>query len=311
MLDSGNLSLPIACTSKVQARIAVVGEIIWDIFQDSTCLGGAPLNFSVNCRRLGHSPLLLSAVGTDELGQRAVREIAALGLEVGQLQRSTQWKTGTASVKVDAQGLPTFHIDRPAAYDDLSLSDQHIGRLRQFDPSWLYFGTLFPSLHGPRVVLDQLMQALPRANRFYDVNLRSGFDSPDLIATLIAQADVVKLNETEAEVISRLFGLPSDLESFCRNGSERFGWKAVCITLGEQGCAILRGHEFCRAEGLPVRVADTVGAGDAFAAALLHGLVQQWPVVDIAQFANRVGALVASRTGAIPAWDLAEVTVRR
>ena len=307
MIDSSNLTLPIQKTGETATlQIVVVGEVLWDILDDSTCLGGAPLNFSVHCKRLGHKPLLLSAVGSDELGERALREIAEMGLDITQIRRSTKWKTGTASVTVNENGQPSFHIQRPAAYDDIQLSESEVQSLRQPEPSWLYFGTLFPSLAKPRATLEQLLQALPNTKRLYDLNLRPGFDSPDLIRTLIAQADVVKLNDSEAQVIGTLFELPSDLELFCRTGSERFGWTAVCVTLGAGGCAVLRDGEFFRGEGFPVCVADTIGAGDAFAAALLHGLVQHWPIAHIAHFANRLGALVASRTGAIPDWDIAD-----
>jgi fructokinase len=306
MNDSYDLIVPINETG-ARVNLVVVGEVLWDILKQTTCIGGAPLNFSVHCRRLGHRPLLISAVGNDDLGERALAEIASTGLPLDYIQRSNTWKTGTASVTMDANGQPNFLIQRPAAYDDVRLSDTILSVLQELEPSWLYFGTLFPSQPKPKKVLERLLQALPNARRFYDVNLRPGFESPELIAALIAEANVVKLNQTEAQVISRLFGLPADLEAFCRAGANRFGWTSVCVTLGADGCALFSNGEFHRAEGLRVRVADTVGAGDAFAAALLHGLVQHWPIAQIAQFANRVGALVASRTGAIPDWHLAEV----
>ena len=154
--------------------------------------------------------------------------------------------------------------------------------------------------------LQQLLEALPNARRFYDLNLRSGFERAELVSELIAAAHVVKLNESEARVVSALFGLPGEPEGLCRQGAERFGWRAACVTLGERGCAIFDDGEFVHAEGHSVEVADTVGAGDAFAAAFLHGLLNGWPAEKIAGFANRVGALVASRPGAIPAWSVAE-----
>jgi fructokinase len=83
----------------------------------------------------------------------------------------------------------------------------------------------------------------------------------------------------------------------------------VCVTRGENGCCLWRSDEFAEHPGLHVHVADTVGAGDAFSAALLHGLDQEWPLAEVAAFANRVGALVASRPGAIPAWTEAEARI--
>jgi fructokinase len=284
----------------------VVGEVLWDVFPDSVRLGGAPLNFAVHAKRLGHYPILISSLGDDELGRKAACEIAAFGLDISMLRRSERFGTGTASVTVDDTGQPTFRIARPAAYDDLCLTSNELRMLSQLKPSWFYYGTLFPSTPNGKASLQQLLNALPNASRFYDVNLRSGFDSPELVAELIAAANVVKLNESEAHTLGSILGLPHELESFCRMGAERFGWCAVCITLGERGCAMFDRGRFVLSEGYAVQVADTVGAGDAFAAAFLHGLVNCWPVSDIAQFANRVAALVVGRPGAIPEWSIAE-----
>jgi fructokinase len=151
---------------------------------------------------------------------------------------------------------------------------------------------------------------LPDATRFYDVNLRAGFDSMELVSELLAAAQVVKLNQSEAQTVARHIGLPVELEPFCRFALARFGWSAVCVTLGENGCALFDGIDFVQAEGEKVKVADTVGAGDAFAAAFVHGLTEHWPASKIAHFANRIGALVASRAGAIPDWNLLEMVTR-
>ncbi len=287
----------------------IVGEVLWDIFPHSARLGGAPLNFSAHLRRLGLNPILVSAVGRDQSGERAAREIAALGLDVRMLRRSERWPTGSARVAVDAGGQPAFRIERPAAYDDLQLAESELEALGALKPSWFYYGTLFPSTPEGKATLDQLLKAIPGAIRFYDVNLRPGFESQALVAELLALADVVKLNESEAQSVGRHLGLPIDPEGFCRTGAARFGWRAACVTLGERGCAILNGSDFVRAQGETITVADTVGAGDAFAAAFVHGLEERWPVRWIARFANRVGALVASRAGAIPEWSLVETAL--
>jgi fructokinase len=118
----------------------------------------------------------------------------------------------------------------------------------------------------------------------------------------------VKLNERELHFVHDRLELPAGPEAFCRTGAQRYGWKAVCVTFGAGGCAVLVGDDYATAPGLPVTVADPVGAGDAFSAALLHGLVSHWPVAHIARFSNRVGALVAGRHGAIPDWTPEDVT---
>ena len=138
------------------------------------------------------------------------------------------------------------------------------------------------------------------------MNLRPGADSPELVKHLLERADVVKLNEEELSRVHEFSSLPSSIEGFCRDGAARYGWRAVAVTLGARGCALLAHENYVEERGCPVEVADTVGAGDAFAAAFMHGLSLSRPLREVAAFANRVGALVASRHGAIPDWTLEE-----
>jgi len=165
---------------------------------------------------------------------------------------------------------------------------------------------MFASRPDGRAALDRLLDALPTATRFYDLNLRPGNYSVQLVIEMLELADVVKLNEEELGMVRKFTPLPSEIEAFCREGSKRYGWKAVCVTLGARGCAMLCGDEYIEAAGNAINVADPVGAGDAFAAAFLHGLISDWPVAKTAAFANCVGALAASRHGAIPDWTVKE-----
>jgi len=110
-------------------------------------------------------------------------------------------------------------------------------------------------------------------------------------------------------VIARMFGTRhASLEEFCRDYADLYKWAGVCVTRGSAGCALLMNGKYIEAPGYPVQVVDTVGSGDAFAAAFLHGLDNGWPTPDIGNFANRVGALVASRRGAIPDWTISEAS---
>ena len=280
--------------------IAVLGEVLWDVFKDSRHLGGAPLNFGAHARRLGHPVTLISALGADELGEQAMQAIAGLGLDTSLLQTTSRFPTGIAQVELLPAGRTHFTIPRPAAYDAVEISEREIEILRRTAPRWFYFGTLFASTcHGKRV-LRQLAGALNGAIKFYDLNLREGADSPELVQELLRHADVVKLNEDELRRVQEYTGLPSGIEAFCREAARRYGWQAVGVTLGDRGCAIYAQGQFVEAGGHPVEVVDTVGAGDAFAAAFLHGLDSHWPVAKTAAFANRLAAQVVSRQGAIP-----------
>lgn len=310
-LSCTDLSLQVgesAAPGSAPTKVLAIGEVLWDVFGESKRLGGAPLNFAAHAKRLGLDPLLVSGAGTDLLGSCAIRKIANLGLDTAFVQRSGL-KTGTAEVHVGPGDRTRFVIARPAAYDSVSISDHVLEQLREWSPHWLYYGTLFASVPEGKAALWRLLEGLPSCLRFYDLNLRPGFDSADLVAELLKHANVVKLNEDELEAVHSVTGLPRDQEAFCREGSKRFGWTAVCVTLGSRGCAMLCGSDYIQARGCTVDVADPVGAGDAFAAAFLHGIVSQRPVDEIARFANRVGALVASRAGAIPDWTMQEAVV--
>lgn len=289
-------------------RIAVIGEVLWDVFPDAMLLGGAPLNFAAHARRLGNEIALISAVGSDDLGRKTRARIAGLGLDTGLVGTSGRWETGSARVLLGPDGDPQFTIIRPAAYDDTALSDEQLRQIADWAPWDVYFGTLFASSETGRATLQRLLAAIPDARRFYDVNLRPESGSPELVTELLMHANVVKLNETELDALHRFAELPEDPEGFCRVGARRFGWEGACVTMGARGCALLVGENYVEAPGCVVKVADPVGAGDAFAAAFVHGMDCGWSAAEIARYANRLGALVASRPGAIPEWKPAEIS---
>ena len=283
-----------------------MGEVLWDIFPLSRRLGGAPLNFGAHAKRLGHEVSLVSAVGKDDLGRQAAGKIAQLQIDTSFLQTTTAFPTGTATVELIAGDETVFSIQRPAAYDAIRISDRDIEKLHSRAPAWLYYGTLFASTPQGKTTLERILNKLDDTVKFYDLNLRPRCDSPALVNQLLEWADVVKLNEEELHRVHEYTTLPLDYETFCHEASFRYGWKAVAVTLGARGCAILVDGHYVEAAGPAVDVADSVGAGDAFAAAFMHGLNSDWAVAEIAAFANRVGALVASRDGAIPDWTLEE-----
>jgi len=153
------------------------------------------------------------------------------------------------------------------------------------------------------------MRACPNARRFYDINLRTACFNRETVTELLSWATVVKLNDIETEILTSLIGMPdhSSLEDFCLDLSSRFALEAVCVTRGDKGCALLSGDHYVDSPAYPARVADTIGAGDAFAAALVHSLSLGWNAARCADFANRLGSIVASRAGAIPYWSMDEL----
>jgi len=282
-------------------NILSIGEVLWDVIGDTEHLGGAAFNFAAHARILGHSVSFISAVGEDPRGQRVLEKMAAMGLTARFVRPLKDHPTGIVTVSLDPSGQPRFTIHRPAAYDFPALSEEDFRKLSSSRPDWIYFGTLFQMSPQAKALTLKVIETNRDARRFYDVNLRTNCYHAALVNELMSLASVVKLNEEEVEMIQSMFGWSyGSLEGFCQGSAGRFGWEAVCVTRGEAGCVLLLGDSYVEAKGYKVHVADTIGAGDAFAAAFVHGLASGWPAPQVADFANRVGALVASRPGGTP-----------
>ena len=260
-------------------RLLSIGEILWDLIGGERHLGGAPFNLAVQAHRLGHEVCFVSAVGDDEPGRAALAAAEQHGIATDHIAVVRGAATGTVTVAVDSAGQPAFTIHRPAAYDCIP------PRAVKFDADWICFGTLHQTSPTMRRLTQDLLDAHPRARRFYDVNLRPGCYTPGLIADLLREATIVKLNDSEAAELDRMLGPRR--------------WQSACITRGAAGCTIILDGRRYDCPGYAVKVADTVGAGDAFSAAFLHGLDQGRPPEQVGDFANRVAAEVASRPGAL------------
>src|ERR1700676_5272703 len=215
-------------------RILSTGEVLWDIVEGKEFLGGAPLNFSVTSQRLGNFVSLLTGVGDDDLGRKALRQMNSLGLETDFVQIVREAPTGTAQVTLDKSGSATFQIGRPAAFDLLHVDSALIQRCQTALPDWIYFGTL-ANAHTPNEeTLHHLVEQLQPVKRFYDMNLRDGHWNLPLIERLSALATVIKLNDEEAKRIfdMKFVGLSYTLERFCERWSEAFGVQLICVTMG-------------------------------------------------------------------------------
>ena len=273
---------------ELTVKILSMGEVLWDVIGEEEYLGGAPLNFSAVLQRLGNAAAVVTAVGKDERGMRTIKAMQNLGLTTEFVQQVSERPTGTAFVSTDGDRNVVFTIDRPAAFDCVEVDASLLERAVHFAPDWLYFGTLAQANPHMETALERLVENLPETRCFYDVNLRSGHWSLALVERLSSAAHVLKLNRREAEMLYELTRGKSDfnLEDFCRHWSSTYNISTICVTLGE--------------------VVDTVGSGDAFAAAFLHGLNAGWPIEENATFANALGALVAGRPGGTPDWNLEE-----
>lgn len=285
-------------------RLLSIGEVLWDISEDGTMfIGGAPLNVAAHFRRLGGEALLFSVVGEDQRGLRALKEMEALNLSTALISRHPHLPTGTALVLRDGG----FCIARPAAFDALSLDEGALQRIQAFAPDWIYFGTLAQTTPETHSITETILSILPHAKCIYDVNLREGHWNLALVKKLCHMATRVKLNESEAQILHKFTrGTPFDLEIFCKTWCTEHQIDLLCVTMGHLGCVLYSDGEFSHFPAYPVEVVDTVGAGDAFVAALLYGFGESWPLEQASRMANAVAAVVASRAGATSLWSLAE-----
>jgi fructokinase len=283
-----------------------IGELLWDLLPGGERLGGAPFNVVAHLRRFGWNCTYTSAVGRDRLGRRALREAAQLGVDTSLIAVADP-PTGVVRVRLDAGGTPEYEIVSPAAYETVAPAPGRVvaagGRV-----DLLVFGTLAQRFPCVLAATRLLAAEAPAAVRLYDVNLRSGCWSPALVDDLLRLATIVKLNEQEETALAEALVIEDpSAEGFARAMARRYRLRGVCVTRGPDGASLLLDGVYAEARSPTVQVVDTVGAGDAFAAALGAGVVEGWSVAQILVVATRLGALVASRAGAIPGWEPSEI----
>jgi len=291
-------------------QVLSIGEVLWDIFPDGERLGGAPLNFSAHLKRFGDEVILLSSVGDDHRGRSAREGMRQLGLSSLGMKVSPALPTGTAVIIGETDGSHRFAIPRPAAFDDLELPPEILERAKSGSFDWLYFGTLVQMTRSVEQITQALVDSSDHLRCFYDMNLREGHWSLDLVQRLAESASILKTNHAEAELLHDLIHGANhhfSLQGFCMEWSQKHNIDVICITCGGEGCFVYERGAVASVPGWPVEVCDTVGAGDAFSAAFLHAYANHWPVERAARYANALGAIVASRAGATPDWSMDEL----
>jgi fructokinase len=273
--------------------IACVGELLWDVLPTGRTLGGAPANVAYHLARLRRDVTLVTRVGRDEPGDAARAELAARGLPVADVQGDAALPTGAAHVTLDAHGHASYRFVTPAAFDALE-APAHA-------PGVVVFGTL--GQRDPRAAATIRRLATGARVAVYDVNLRPPHTSIDTVLASLPLATLVKLSDEEAATLAAAFGTPTAHAAFARTLSERFGARLVCITRGVGGAGLWTGGDWHDVAGIAANAVDTVGAGDAFLAALLDGWLSGRAPAGILERANRLGAYVATQRGAMPAYD--------
>lgn len=280
--------------------IVGLGELLWDLLPSGPQLGGAPANFAYCSHLLGDRAVVASRIGSDERGREARALLLRSGITDHFLQTDSGHNTGTVKVRLDSAGQPKFEIAQNSAWDFLSWADNWRELAQSADA--VCFGTLAQrSPQSRQTILDFLDHARPDTLRIFDVNLRQNFYSAEIIRDSLKCANVVKLNDEEAPRVAELVSVSSrDARDFCRSLLKSFDLRLACVTRGANGSLLCDRNEAQEHPGFEVQIKDTVGAGDAFTAGLVHELLRGSPLAEMSDMANRMGAWVASCSGAMP-----------
>lgn len=298
-----------------------IGELLWDLLpvparssqngvpaaeERRAHLGGAPANFSVMSGRLGNHAALLSSIGRDDLGRRALELLDPMPVDTSLVEIDPVYETGRVTVEF-LNHEPHYTIHEPAAWDFLSLSDEWIKLAERADA--ICFGSLAQRSATSRQTIQTLAAGtLSHCIRVFDVNLRPPFVSSEVVQESLELATVVKMNEDELPQVLALLGLEAAESAGSEAlllGAKRLlrsfpGLGIVAITRGRHGSLLVNHEEWDEHPGFPVTVADGIGAGDAFTAAITHYLLRGAPLSRLNEAGNRWGAWVASQSGAMP-----------
>jgi len=281
-------------------QILALGEVLWDLLPSGKQLGGAPANFTYQCRSLGALARLVTRVGDDALGREVLARFGLLGLPTELVQVDRELSTGTVDVVLAGDGQPRFTIRENVAWDRIEADGPSLAVAAGADA--VCFGSLSQRGEPSRSAVRRLVAASrPGALRLLDVNLRPPFVDRAVVADSLALANALKLNDQELPELALMFGLSGDVRDLMVKLAERFGLALVALTRGAHGGLLLADGVWSDHPGLPVKVSDTIGAGDAFTAALVVGRLAGRPLEQINQHANEVAAFVCSQPGGTPA----------
>ena len=280
------------------------GEVLWDLLPAGAVAGGAPMNVACQLKNLGIASSMISAVGQDELGRQLLTFLRQKGVDTSLITTDPSLPTGTVKVSLDAQGIPSYEIVQPVAWDNIGLSEaatQAVSNAGAF-----VFGSLAARSEKTLNTLTELLSVA--AFPVFDVNLRAPFYEEKTVSTLLQKARLLKLNDEEIDILCGWAGFKGDQPEQMEFLKKEFQLDVVVLTRGANGAALLDNSGLYEHNGYHVEVADTVGSGDAF----LAGFLSQWlggaaPPACLS-FACATGALVATLPGGTP--DIDEKMIR-
>lgn len=281
-------------------KVLAFGEILWDIIDGEPFLGGAPLNFAAHIARWGNEVFMVSSIGNDNLGWRALNEARTHNVDCSYVGIHPAAPTGTVDVFLN-NGEPDYNIHEHVAFDDIQPDDRlHAER---FDV--LYYGTLARRQLSSAASFRKILANMTFDHLFCDINLRKNGWDQNLIIESLRCCTILKLNMQELPSVVRSISLSgTSPETFCRQITLRFSnIRAIVVTDGSNGCFVFQDGHLTHIPGVPVQIIDGIGAGDAFSAVFMHVFAKTADAREAAALANRIGAFVASSRAAIPEYN--------
>jgi len=280
------------------------GLILFDIIEGKKYVGGPAINIALHMAYHGYLPTLVSCVGNDDLGSTAIRLLEDNHVSVNYVNTDFEHETGWVKVFLDNKGNPSFEIIKPVAYDFISLTDAQISALSKESFDIIYFGTVVQRNYTSKKTLKRLIREVPSREIFFDINLRPGHYSKEVVDFSLSHTDILKLNEEELLQVADLFDVESTNEAYLIEWMFRkYPSRIILLTRGENGVSVFTPGAREDIAGLKVKVKDTVGSGDAFSAGFIMEYLNSSDVILAAHKGNELGAFVATKSGAVPELD--------
>lgn len=278
-------------------KIVGIGEILWDMLPQGKQLGGAPANFAYHVCRLGGNGWAVSAVSDDPLGNEIKTVLSGKNLHTSLAEVDAP--TGTVQVTLDDAGVPSYDITENVAWDNIPFTSS-LEDLAE-DTEAVCFGTLAQRSETSRNTIMKFISCMPEGSlKVYDINLRQHYYSEEIIRTSLAVADILKINDEELETVSELFSLDGNQADRCRILMDMFSLRLVILTKGSKGSDVITAECLHSVVPQKIKVADTVGAGDAFTAAFIVSFLRGEPVEEAHRKAGEVSSYVCTKSGAMP-----------
>lgn len=286
--------------NKTKDIVVGMGEALWDVLPEGKKIGGAPANFAYHVSQFGLPSCVVSAVGEDALGKEIVENFTSKGLN--QLIAEVPYPTGTVQVEIDPAGIPQYDIKENVAWDNIPYTDllaDLAGRTKA-----VCFGSLAQRNVVSRDTINSFLDAMPDTDgtlKVFDVNLRQGFYTKDILCNSMKRCNILKINDEELVAVSRMFGYPGiDLQDKCWILLGKYNLRMLILTCGINGSYVFTPGNVSFQPTPKVEVADTVGAGDSFTAAFIASILKGKSVAEAHSLAVRTSAFVCTQKGAMP-----------